>query len=184
MQKKLRMKTVNEELLAETARKHTVLYDKSRADFKDRRKKLLAWNDVARTVGYRMQWKLFDIMKILIKSLLQKSGLFVCFFHLKQTILAIFAHSGELNPSLNNSSDKDAALFLLPSLYLSHFSTDHIGLFSSFPGKNSWFTNTRLKLTTFDKMNIYFWYNFKINRSCSSMHDLKIRLHFTLSLRK
>lgn len=54
MQKKLRMKTVNEELLAETARKHTVLYDKSRADFKDRRKKLLAWNDVARTVSYKM----------------------------------------------------------------------------------------------------------------------------------
>lgn len=49
-------------------------------------------------------------MKILIKSLLQKSGLFVWFLHLKQIILAIFAHSGELNPSLNNSPDKDAAL--------------------------------------------------------------------------
>ena len=34
-----------------TVRKYTVLYDKSSADFKDKRKKLLAWNVVARTVG-------------------------------------------------------------------------------------------------------------------------------------
>ena len=38
--KKLRIKIVNEELLAETIRKHTVLYDKYRADFKNRRKKV------------------------------------------------------------------------------------------------------------------------------------------------
>ena len=42
---------VNEELLAETVRKYTVPYNKNRTDFKDRRKKLLVWNDIARTVG-------------------------------------------------------------------------------------------------------------------------------------
>ena len=42
---------VKEELLAETFRKFTVLYDKNRANFSDKRKKLITWNDVARTVG-------------------------------------------------------------------------------------------------------------------------------------
>ena len=37
--RKLRTKMVNEEPLAETITKYTVLYDKIRADFKDRRKK-------------------------------------------------------------------------------------------------------------------------------------------------
>lgn len=49
--KKVRIKMVNEELLAETFRKCTVLYDKNRANFTDKRKKLITWNDVARTVG-------------------------------------------------------------------------------------------------------------------------------------
>ena len=56
---KLRIKMVNEEFLAGTFTKYTVLYDKSRADFKDRTKKLLAWNDVARTVGLTDDMKTF-----------------------------------------------------------------------------------------------------------------------------
>ena len=36
---KLRIKMVNEEFLAGTVRKYTVLYDKSRADFKDFKQK-------------------------------------------------------------------------------------------------------------------------------------------------
>ena len=44
---------VNEKHLAETARKNIVFYNKSRANFKSRKKKLLAWNDVVRTVWLR-----------------------------------------------------------------------------------------------------------------------------------
>ena len=43
--KKIRIKMVNEELLAEAFRKCTVLYDKYRANFTDKRKKLITWND-------------------------------------------------------------------------------------------------------------------------------------------
>ena len=43
--KKIRIKMVNEELLAEAFRKCAVLYDKYRANFTDKRKKLMTWND-------------------------------------------------------------------------------------------------------------------------------------------
>ena len=36
VKKKIKKKKVNEELLSETVRKYTVVYDKSSADFKDR----------------------------------------------------------------------------------------------------------------------------------------------------
>ena len=41
----------SEEILAETVRKFPILYDKSSSQFKDRRKKLLAWTDVASAAG-------------------------------------------------------------------------------------------------------------------------------------
>ena len=40
-----------DEKLAEEIRKYPVLYDKECADFKDKVKKKLAWNDVAHAVG-------------------------------------------------------------------------------------------------------------------------------------
>jgi len=41
-----------DEKLAEAVREFPVLYDKSLKDFKDRNKKELAWNDVAKMVGF------------------------------------------------------------------------------------------------------------------------------------
>ena len=38
--------------VAETVRMYTVLYDKSSKDFKDKTKKDLVWQDVARKVGF------------------------------------------------------------------------------------------------------------------------------------
>ena len=42
-----------DEKLAETVRNYKILYDKSSKDFKDRQKKALAWDDVAKKVGFR-----------------------------------------------------------------------------------------------------------------------------------
>ena len=53
---KLRIKMVNEELLADTVRKYTVLYDKSSADFEGMMLREL-W-------GYQMVIKLLEIIKI------------------------------------------------------------------------------------------------------------------------
>lgn len=49
--KKIKNKTGERRTLAKIVRKCTVLYDKSRAGFGDKRKTLLVFNDVARTVG-------------------------------------------------------------------------------------------------------------------------------------
>ena len=42
-----------EETLSEAVRKYPVLYDKGSQDFKDRRKKKLAWDDVAKETGLK-----------------------------------------------------------------------------------------------------------------------------------
>ena len=40
-----------DEKLAEAVRSYPVLYDKNDLNFKDKNKKILAWDDVAKTVG-------------------------------------------------------------------------------------------------------------------------------------
>ena len=42
-----------DEKLAEQVRKFPILYDKSCAEFKDRNKKILAWDDVAAATGLK-----------------------------------------------------------------------------------------------------------------------------------
>lgn len=51
---KSRIKKMNEDLLTETVRKYTVLYDKSRADFKNRRKKYYHGMMLREILGYQM----------------------------------------------------------------------------------------------------------------------------------
>ena len=48
----LKMSSI-EEKLSEAVRKYPVLYDKGSQDFKDRRKKKLAWDDVAEETGLK-----------------------------------------------------------------------------------------------------------------------------------
>ena len=41
-----------DEILAESVRKLPILYDKSSKDFKDKHKKVRAWDDLAKEVGF------------------------------------------------------------------------------------------------------------------------------------
>ena len=56
-----------DEKLAETVRNFKILYDKSSKDFKDKQKKALAWEEVAKTVGFRtgLQCLYFIIVAII-----------------------------------------------------------------------------------------------------------------------
>ena len=51
-----------DEKLAETVRNFKILYDKSSKDFKDKQKRALAWEEVAKTVGFRTGLQCFYIL--------------------------------------------------------------------------------------------------------------------------
>ena len=98
-------------------------------------------------------------------SSFQTSNSFTRFSIFLKNCTTTFAHSGEFNPSLNTSSDKDPGLsefsfMFFPSFPFLDLSLKSLNLFPR--------TKTRdllirqVSLITFDKMNIYLRYNFKI----------------------
>ena len=77
-----------EEKLAEAVRQYPVLYDKSCKEFKDNKKKKLAWEDVAKQVGLQTgmycssEYSFICLMFSLVRIMLLYGCIFLGFFRL------------------------------------------------------------------------------------------------------
>ena len=58
-------KVLVDEKLAETVRNFPILYDKESKDFKDKKKKDLVWNDVAKEVGFPSGTKTIIVVSLI-----------------------------------------------------------------------------------------------------------------------
>ena len=61
------MSKKNEKILSQAVRKFPALYDKTSIDFRDKRKKSLAWNDVAKETGLESKRSSLLIISISIQ---------------------------------------------------------------------------------------------------------------------